>query len=1221
MSNANIESALCPDIRASNWQCSFSPTQTTSHITREEHIFQDAQTAMAESMSACNLQMKKHDLLIEQARLLHELAMAEHDLIIAKQNQSEEQAELSRAKKEFEEAKQSYEAPGTTNLNLLRIKVRNERLLNEAKERQRNADADTSKKERAVELAKSSLREIERQIGGLESRRTPEEFTQSTNSPEPSILIEELSDGDSTTAVSSNEAVLDTSIQNGNRSEGNGENQTSCWGCVWRWIVDYICDPIAALFAKVFSWRIPKQSKNNSEDNPLNLGEVCIESAMHSPIIINPILPLIGEDTPPTPVTSVRNAPDLSIPLIDPGKPGNEESLYADWQEIDAALPEPAVALSSVEYLNAPSQISSPLESPESIVWPEGTKIPYCVQQLLEYFVCSNEGRALLRTSTEESAVAELFVASTDLSPSQRKRLLARQNCTILQNHLSAVVESLRNPDPTHPLNKNHLNFHVLFKQVYEINIQNSRVSAFDLFFCICAVLNAGQFIDSFSLEDSFLVNSVLGGPFLPKQKVMEPANYVSTESLPMINPEQPKSQKYLNDLLLLLALSEKSDSWLQKEVAEEEPVYLTDDSDLWIAIRSLEKRVEYITRVKLQDQLAGIINKLRAQKENDPVTVEHLKVLNRLIKVCGLDPNPSVTDYLKLLCRSFQGKHTEFRDLHRAYLEAVNCFYPFLSVEKPNTLAPAKKIALLDLPSTNSFNNQHQAIVCKVLCCIAESADWDPYLTDTLKARRVDRASFKSNSDYEIALMTAVADHGNRVWLQKQLCGMIHLLRSQPPSIDDEAGQASTFLSVEHVDKFMFLLETGGCHYQSEADLIEFLQQMLDMKKPSRSNTPASESWEEIKKRVLVDEVALPAACELTISRPLTNLSATCYVNSVLQMMAKLSCFDELLTHEITFQPPVQQTGESQDHYQTRVRSLQEEFDKKVDKRKALQSHLRVIIRMMRFPETNEPIPYADLSTLFKLMQINGWTKPPSTEQDPHDLLTFLRDVLDSKVSEVHTVLKYSYTKEGRIIEEQGRADPIPDLQMALPIDSEGSLLPEFDSTKKLIDHHFFDELIGEEAWCPTNESVKYDTEKRSYVVHPSPNTLFVQLKRFGFKIDKKHPDGGSPFRISCSIPVDPVIRIPVYNPTNLDETPKEESYRLKAVIGHSGGVSVNTGHYTTWTLQKCRDEATGEFKDTWVYYSDALIKEFPSEPECPKELMDDILLKGYYLAYERDS
>lgn len=373
---------------------------------------------------------------------------------------------------------------------------------------------------------------------------------------------------------------------------------------------------------------------------------------------------------------------------------------------------------------------------------------------------------------------------------------------------------------------------------------------------------------------------------------------------------------------------------------------------------------------------------------------------------------------------------------------------------------------------------------------------------------------------------------------------------------------------------------------------------------------------WEEVKNQFLSSDDDLPEPSETIISRALPNLAATCYLNSVLQMISQLSCFDHMLTKDLCFKAAPIRPGEDEEKYQSRCAEERSNFEETLFHKIALQSHLRSIITMMRRSnQSEEPIDRCIMEILFKLLQVNGWHKTPKTEQDPHELITFLSNVLDSNISEIHTVDKLSYVKESVLHEQIGDVNSIPDLQIALPVDDQKKIKPEYDSMKALIRNHLHNRLEGENAWRPPGEERCYDTDKTTYIVEPPPDTLFIQQLRFDYKLDPSTNEI-TPFRINDLVPFDPIITIPVYKSNNLNEEPVEHTYTLKIVIGHNPGengtsTSVNSGHYTTWIRQKYMD------LDTWIYYSDSRRARYPADPPHPEDLQTAIRKNGYYLAY----
>jgi len=606
-------------------------------------------------------------------------------------------------------------------------------------------------------------------------------------------------------------------------------------------------------------------------------------------------------------------------------------------------------------------------------------------------------------------------------------------------------------------------------------------------------------------------------------------------------------------------------------------------------AIKSVQTQLD--PRSKLFQHLSAVVEQLRSSGNNEPLRGKYIQDLGIFLERSRINLNNSGHElYQSLLTLAAQpaptppASHPRQTSIKQSPVQQSSIKQnppkqpaeaptPYTLIQnkllsKPVSLAPATpvEIDLLDDEDCDieiSRNDLVQLNSLQVtLYYIAQSPIWDQYLVKTLSSHPTERPS-------ETALKNS---------LQAHLCGIVHAMRSQ-----QESGLLAPLCYLKQ------LLEMSGCRNFDAEFTLEQIGKLLGLGEETLLKAKRAIKWCKVEMYSPLDKaVLLPKACDSTMSRPLTNLGSTCYLNALLQLIARFSCFDEMLTRPIE----ISDAGASPE--QAVIKKQQQ----------ALQHRLRKIIAFMRKPENLDPIPRGDLEILYQLLQINGWHHLPTSQQDPLELLTFLQDTLGAQPSKIDLIEKYTYQDKDGINQTFCKTATLADLQIPLPIDQNKQLVNEFDSMDKLLDNYTREAITGDNAWIPEGKTERHDLQKVSHIVGTPPNTLFIQEKRFGFSTENF-----TSFRICGSVPFSPTISLPVYDQDDLAAPPTYYPYQLKAVIGHHGGASSNSGHYTTWALQQVADE------NNWIKYDDDKFELFETWQTGIVER--DISEKSYYLAY----
>lgn len=433
---------------------------------------------------------------------------------------------------------------------------------------------------------------------------------------------------------------------------------------------------------------------------------------------------------------------------------------------------------------------------------------------------------------------------------------------------------------------------------------------------------------------------------------------------------------------------------------------------------------------------------------------------------------------------------------------------------------------------------------------------------------------------------------------LQEHLCAIIQGIRISKGSIAPKT---------EELIVFVELLKLAQIDFRTLGSFSTSLTQFLAPSAPKAQKTFKV----CISIYTLADNRAILEAPK-TLSPPnsnfrlpsLQNIGNTCYLDSILWMLARFTTFDDLLTG-----------------------SLKESGIIEVDlSRRVLQGHLCAIVNLLR---TSKSIDRSMLLSLSVLLEYSGWCRL-GFQQDPQELLRHLTNIFEVEGATIPSMLKivdileWKIGSENKLSTKEDVAQeinldlPLINLQEATPARRpEWVVAPDYCTMDDLVDFNGSTEL---KEYRPNEGSEIIPTTKTTFIIDPAPTTLFIHEKRF-----TKHD------RVNGSIPVfdytatgierySPSITIPIYTKNDdSDEYHQKEvkTYRLKAAICHSG-TSQESGHYVIYCLQDVNEAPL------WIKYDDSNQEEylnFKSEDEnFKKGVQEAINLNGYYLVYEID-
>jgi len=316
-------------------------------------------------------------------------------------------------------------------------------------------------------------------------------------------------------------------------------------------------------------------------------------------------------------------------------------------------------------------------------------------------------------------------------------------------------------------------------------------------------------------------------------------------------------------------------------------------------------------------------------------------------------------------------------------------------------------------------------------------------------------------------------------------------------------------------------------------------------------------------------------------LSPGLPNLSATCYMNSTLQFIARLEELDHMLgtnpTDYISAQlamicaqlgdpnPNLPKINQELVHLQGCLTHSGE-----------CQQKTCEIINAMR---AGHEVGKQDLMQLFDLLSKCGWRASSATHEDPHELLQFMRKIFGANGSDFCPIhLETALSFEGR--QQSTRASQLFELNL---VPQEGKTMSDLVRQG----------LVSPISGYKHPQSQKEVTAIATTVYTTLPTTLLVQLKRF----DRVN---NAIVKNTAGVELLDELKIPVNN--------QVRHYRLKACITHHGS-GVGSGHYTTVAKQEIKGV------ERWVKYNDNAL---PCVAKKDDAIDNENKHSGYYLAYE---
>lgn len=365
--------------------------------------------------------------------------------------------------------------------------------------------------------------------------------------------------------------------------------------------------------------------------------------------------------------------------------------------------------------------------------------------------------------------------------------------------------------------------------------------------------------------------------------------------------------------------------------------------------------------------------------------------------------------------------------------------------------------------------------------------------------------------------------------------------------------------------------------------------------------------------------------------TRSLTNLSNTCYFNSILQPIAHCN-FDVLFFH-----PEIVAETNASSLFPEKTINDKPTREQLID---ALRRQFCAVINTMREAKSKAPVSLEDLGLLYRLLNECGWDKDYRTQQDPHEFFLFLFNLLsppsDSSPPniKISTLTTRSYTTNEEVeVRSFGRVESSLDLQLSLTEENGQLRKTQTEENGQLREAHAaIHEQIQQcrhgsvqittkkdgtpDGYIPDGLDYPVETTTETFYLDPAPEYLLVQLKRYAGHLDTRgnyRADriGGAiptePKNLSKEVHIDIYEQIEVYNQQsgslNKALRLKEvRSYEPFVVVNHRGS-STSSGHYTA-SVNQTFDSKPNQ----WVTYDDS---------SRPKSVNESAIVPCSYLIF----
>lgn len=827
--------------------------------------------------------------------------------------------------------------------------------------------------------------------------------------------------------------------------------------------------------------------------------------------------------------------------------------------------PPPKPVSKPIEYLPPPQILAMPIEEKDFRLT-VGQNLPTNLVQVLKYIACSDEAEQLLHIENENAP---------EHTPALR-----------VQGHLSAIIEKIRNPNSESPLTTQHLSEFIRMLQARDLGIEYKNTQKPDeIFLKLCLKFNCVQLINSYDPASSYLTQIIY-----------------NTNSEPL--KQIPREQLYPT---LKLFLQSDIFSGLLENGAQEAVLYSNSDDPNKTRLEYLITSGRQIGIQLLQQQFIQLIRTDESELETQIGSL--LGKIISILKALNLPPlsltNPNPIDFLKNTCAALMATDEQFESLYSELIDNAIAPPPFVESENSEN---NEKNTSQDKSLDEKISN-----VKEVLLLMREFSAIFQKIAELSQGITERRESRPANN--ERAMGSALNAFNQSIGCIKREKALIQFKKLL---FDEQLDAQSNSKELDELKILIGLMKVNGHNLSTSENVVYSFSRLLSLDTQLTWELRSAIIWKSLEGKLLNTQELAPVDIN-HISLPLPNLAATCYLNSVLQMMAHLSIFDALLTQAITPPQRFKKDSETPENFETRNAIEKDKLNRELEYRKALQSHLRSIIHRMRTiqlvaqPNQNGrfiPLEKNDLVTLFKLLQINGWHVETNSQEDPHEFLMYLSRVFNISFGCIETT---DYVFSNHHSYRSPKTLTLQDISITLPVEHD-ELLPQFDTMETLINHNFAAETID---YTPPGETAALEYTKQTFVTS-DPQTLFVHLKRFENMQE----------RICAKVPISPRIKLSVYDKADLSAPPRLVSYQLRVVICHhplqykdpSSNETVISrtlqgGHYTSQILQSYNHA------DAWIHYNDSCISaaSIKNPGEYPPGVVNNLNANGYYIAYER--